>query len=105
MLNQDIDVLLLLELLGCPDNQFFPVLDYIADVVGCFSCSVGNVPELLEQDDLKIRIDTFGLGGCTGASGRTADNNEFFRAPHPSPLFHLVTHPLFASPFESRSRM
>jgi len=59
--------------------QLFPCLlsrNYIADVVGSFSEAIRYESTLLEHGDFELRINSFCSGSSTGASSRTANDNE-----------------------------
>ena len=62
----DLDILHLFEFLGSPDNQFFLIFYYIADVVRSFSGAIGDETTLLKQGNFKFRVDPFRSGRCAG---------------------------------------
>jgi hypothetical protein len=55
---------------------------YISDVVGGFSGTIGDESSLLKHSNFELRIDPFGSGRCTWASGRPTNDKEFLFLSH-----------------------
>ena len=66
----------------CGDQSFRsakippPSMINIADVVGCFSGTIGYESPLFEHGDFKLGFDSFCPRRCTGTGSRTANDNE-----------------------------
>jgi hypothetical protein len=79
MADADIDPLFLPECFRSPDNERIFIVDNPADIVGNPSGGIRYVRAPLENDDLKVRTATFGLGGGAHPRRIAADNNQPFR--------------------------